>query len=55
MHLPPATIKINFALIPWLGENHGKNRLLCTDFLIGHILQSFAGESGNKSSLKTGD
>ena len=33
--------------IPCLGENHGKNGLLFTDFLIRHIRQSFTGESGN--------
>ena len=32
--------------IPCVGHNHGKNELLCTDFLVRHIRQSFAGESG---------
>ena len=39
-----------------MGENHGKNGLLCTDFLIRHIWQLFEGESDNVwSGLKTGD
>ena len=32
--------------IPCVGENHGKNELLSTDFLVRHIRQSFASQSG---------
>ena len=38
-----------------VGENHGKNGLLCTDLYIRHIWQSLVGECGNVwSCLKTG-
>ena len=35
-----------------MGENHGKNELLCTDFLKRDIRQSFAGESCNVKQLE---
>ena len=38
--------------VPCVGENHGKNGLLCTILFIRHIRQSFAGEFGIRGLSK---